>query len=629
MYPKQNGFFYSCGTVYFHRMHPHLKNLLHCVDLEEKEEALRYRLDQSRPLKQLKAEGLVLHPLIITRKGFGFADYPEVSFRISFPPETSLFRDGSAIECFVPGEEPVKGVLLSLEGKSGEFRLYAPDFPEWIEEDGLAIKLAPDTHTTSILKKTLGELENDKRLFRLFTQVHGEPVQVTRLSSKTSYSVRFRNQSLNASQRQAVEAICGQEEIIIVHGPPGTGKTTTLIEAIAQLVKRGEKVLVSAPSNTAVDTIAKGLIRAGCKTLRTGNSNKADPEIMAHTPEGMLKDSKIQREIRQLKIRAEEFRRMALKYKRHYGKAEREQRSLLFKEVKSIRGEIRRLLNYHEEKFFSEAQVIAGTPVGIYESGLAKNICSVLVLDEAGQCAEPLAWAIFPFASRYILAGDHWQLPPTVLSREAAAKGYNQSILEAAVRHCAAVYLLNTQYRMRASIAGFSSAWFYKKMLQSAEHLADSGIHIRFIDTAGTGFREGPGQDGISLRNEGELKLAAEVLQKEGWDPGKTAFISPYSAQVAAAKEIFSGKIRISTIDSFQGQETDYLIVSLVRSNEDGDIGFLKDYRRMNVAITRAREQLVVIGDSSTTGGDPFYAAFLAYAEKTGQYHSAWEYAIW
>ena len=212
---------------------------------------------------------------------------------------------------------------------------------------------------------------------------------------------------------------------------------------------------MSAPSNTAVDNIAKGLIQQNIRLLRVGNASKTDEAIFAHTPEGRLANSKQQKEIKQLKQRAEEFRRMALKYKRSFGKAEREQRQLLFKEVKNLRSEIKKLQAYNEEKLFEEAQVIAGTPIGIYDAGINHLQFATLVLDEAGQCIEPLAWCIFPLADKIVLAGDHWQLPPTVLSMEATKLGLNISILETAIQHTAIIHLLNTQYRMKESIAGF------------------------------------------------------------------------------------------------------------------------------------------------------------------------------
>src|SRR4029078_186961 len=183
-------------------MHPQLQLLLKCIDLEEKEQAQRYRLDQQHTLKTLKAEGLALHPIIVTRKNFGYADYPEINFKLSFPPEANMFRDGAAIECFITGEEPVKGALVSLDGMSGEFRLFAPDFPDWIEDDGVGIKLAPDTRTTEIMKKVLNELEANKPLFKLFEQLHDKAATTVPAAAIENNSLHFRNQKLNESQQQ-------------------------------------------------------------------------------------------------------------------------------------------------------------------------------------------------------------------------------------------------------------------------------------------------------------------------------------------------------------------------------------------------------------------------------------------
>ena len=604
----------------------HIKNLIRCIELEEKEQVKRYSLDQQHTLKSLKAEGLAIHPIAVTRKNFGYADYPEISFRLNFPTETNLFKDGAAIECFCTGEEPVKGVLISLDGKTGEFRLFAPDFPDWIEDDGVGIKLAPDQRTTTIMKTVLNDLENNKPLYKLFEQLHGDVA--TALSATTTATLDFRNKKLNESQQQAVIAITQNENITIVHGPPGTGKTTTLIEAIVQLIKAGEKILVAAPSNTAVDNIAKGLIAQNVAVLRVGNTSKVDETIFQHTPEGRLANSKQQKEIKQLKIRAEEFRKMALKYKRSFGKAEREQRNLLFKEVKNIRTEIKKLQAYNEEKLFAEADVILGTPVGLYDAKINNITFHTLLIDEAGQCIEPLVWTIFPLAQKYVLAGDHLQLPPTVLSNEAARLGLNKSILETSIASIKNVFLLNTQYRMKQAIAGFSSNYFYDGLLQTAAHLTNTGTHITFIDTAGSGFNEVHGSDGMSLQNEGELQIVQKLIATELLNPLATAFISPYAGQVTAAKEMLPKEMRISTIDSFQGQEKEIIILSLVRSNDDGDIGFLKDYRRMNVAITRAKEQLFVIGDSATIGADAFYNTFLTYIEKFGNYRTVWEFEL-
>jgi ATP-dependent RNA/DNA helicase IGHMBP2 len=609
-------------------VHPHIQKLLQCIDLEEKEQVKKYSLDQQHTLKSLKSEGLALHPIVVTRKNFGYADYPEINFRLNFPAETNLFKDGAAIECFFAGEDAVKGILISMEGMSGEFRLFAPDFPDWIEDNGVGIKLAPDQRTTSIMKTVLQELQNNKELYTLFEQLHSNVLKETSPPALTSHSLSFINKHLNHSQQNAVAAITQNKNITIVHGPPGTGKTTTLIEAIVQLIKAGEKILVSAPSNTAVDNICKGLIEKGVLLLRAGNTSKVDETIFLHTLEGKLANSKQQKEIKQLKIRAEEFRKMANKYKRSFGRAEKEQRNLLFKEVKNIRSEIKKLQSYNEQKLYTEANVIAGTPIGLYDAKIKHLTFNTLVIDEAGQCIEPLAWCIFPLAQKIVLAGDHLQLPPTVLSHEAARLGFNQSILEISIATVRNVFLLDTQYRMREAIAGFSGSYFYNGLLQTAAHLKNIGAHIYFIDTAGSGYNEIRGSDGMSLQNKGELLIVQQLLQTESLNPEKTAFISPYAGQIAAAREVLPKEMRISTIDSFQGQEQETILLSLVRSNDEGDIGFLKDYRRMNVAITRAKEKLFVIGDSATIGADNFYNSFLSYIEKYGIYRTVWEFEL-
>jgi len=623
--------FYSYYPAYFHVMavtDQHIKNLLTCIDLEEQEQVQRYSLDKQHSLKVLKAEGLALHPITVTRKNFGYADYPEISFKLSYPVEINLFKDGVAIECFCAGEEPVKGVLLNIDGSSGEFRLFAPDFPEWIEDKHVGIKLAPDQRTTAIMKLTLNNLEANKELYQLFQEIHGTAPVRQQHADGEKQQISFTNKSLNPSQQAAVQAMLANHEMLIIHGPPGTGKTTTLIEGILQLIQQGEKIIVTAPSNTAVDNIAKGLIQKGVAVLRVGNSSKTDALVFAHTPEGKLANSREQKEIKQLKIRAEEFRKMALKYRRSFGKEEREQRNLLFKEVKDIRQQIKKLQAYNEEKLYEQADVILGTPIGLYDADLRHLKCNTLVMDEAGQCIEPLAWCVFPLAQKYILAGDHQQLPPTVMSNEAMKLGFNTSILERVVATRQSVFLLNTQYRMKQPIAGFSNQFFYKGMLMTDEKLLSAAQHLTFIDTAGSGFNEAQGQDGISLWNEGELSVVLKILKTENIQAAQSAFISPYAGQVVAARELLPAAMRVSTIDSFQGQEQHTVIISLVRSNDEGIIGFLKDYRRMNVALTRAKEQLYVIGDSATLGNDAFFIAFLKYMEAHGNYRTVWEWEL-
>lgn len=604
-------------------LHPQQLHLLKCISVEMAEQETRYSITEDSGIKQLRALGVVLHPINVSRKTFGYADYPEISFRLPFECDTSNFKDNSAIECFIEGEEPVKGVLLRLNGKNGEMRLFAPDFPDWIEDKGVGVKLAPDHFTSKTMKEGVKRISEFPEVKYLFDNIHGK--ESFGQSLKLNSEFDFKNKQLNDSQLNAVKAVVENENLVILHGPPGTGKTTTLIESIVQLSKLGKRIVVSAPSNTAVDNVAKGLLANEVNILRVGNTVKVDDDIFPFTPEGKMLASKESKDIKKLKIRAEELRKMSYQYKRKFGKAERDQRRLLMNEVKRIRKEIRDMRNYFDEKLFNTADVVLGTPIGLNNFLSEGTLFDVLIFDEAGQAIEPLAWMLFPYAKSWVLAGDPFQLPPTVLSDEAKKLGFDQSILEHSFRRCENVFFLDTQYRMRQSISDFSSNYFYEGKLKTPKSQSNTSEHIVFYDTAGTGYEEVKGKDGVSLMNEGELDLVKKVIETEAIKLTDLAIISPYSGQVQLAKNELDKRIRISTIDSFQGQENKIVILSLVRSNPDAIIGFLKDYRRMNVAMTRAKEKLIVIGDSSTIGNDDFYAQFLEYMEGVNGYKSAWE----
>jgi len=604
---------------------PHIRFLLDNLALEEKAQVERFSLTDAGGVKALKREGLALHPVKINRKGYGFAEYPEFSFRVPQSQQTDNFRDGTAIELFFENETSVKGILLGINGGNGEARLLAPDFPDWIDDHGAGIKLTPDTKTQEIITEVLQSIDAGSKAeaFPFFAYLHQNNDSFLPEPRKyDTETVGF----LNESQQQALEKINGNEPVVIVHGPPGTGKTTTLVEAIAALVKHGEKVLVTAPSNAATDHIALQLIKRGIPALRIGNQSKMHADLLPYTLEGKLSQGNEQKQLKKMRIQAEEYRKMSHQYKRHFGKDDREQRKRLIQEVKNIRKEIRALQDFYADKWIDEAAVVCGTPIGLHDKALKGKEFNTLVIDEAGQCLESLAWVAIRNVQRLVLAGDHLQLPPTVISAEAERNGYNISFLEVMLARHPEKSLLRTQYRMRQSIVNFPNKYFYEGALETPANLQDKSKHLSFYDTAGTGFQEERSSENSSLTNPGELDIIGKIIETHAFDLAKCVLITPYSGQVALAKEMFPKTLRISTVDSFQGQECETVFISLVRSNDDNNLGFLTDYRRMNVAMTRAKENLIVIGDSSTFGNDHFFAAFLQHCEETAAYGSAWEF---
>jgi predicted DNA helicase len=257
------------------------------------------------------------------------------------------------------------------------------------------------------------------------------------------------------------------------------------------------------------------------------------------------------------------------------------------------------------------------------------------VIDEAGQGIEPAVWVPLLRAERVVMAGDPFQLPPTVKSQEAASKGLTVTLLEKAIKRLHVTTLLNIQYRMHEAIMAYSNRKFYGNELKAHESVAartlGESLPLEFIDTAGCGFEEKSGEDGESRSNPEEITVLRkhfDQLREAASDRWNAAVISPYRAQVELLQQEFAGveDVAVNTIDSFQGQERDVVYISLVRSNEKSEIGFLRDYRRMNVAMTRARKKLVIIGDSATLGKDRFFAEFLEYAESIAGYRTAWEF---
>ena len=448
---------------------------------------------------------------------------------------------------------------------------------------------------------------------------------------------------LNQTQRQAVRFALSARDVALIHGPPGTGKTTTVVEVIRRGVRRGQKVLACAPSNMAVDNIFERLVAAGERAVRLGHPARVMPELRARTLDLLVKDHADVRLSRKLVKEAMGLFRRAGRYTR--ARPEQGARREARHEAKSLLADARRLEAQAVEQILDTADVLCATTTGLSSRILGTRRFDLAVIDEACQSTEPGCWIPLPWCDRVVLAGDHCQLPPTVVSPEAAAEGLAVSLFErlVALHGPSIARRLIVQYRMHEAVMDFSSLEFYDAQLEAdatvAGHvLADlpdvastplTRSPIEFIDTAGASFDEEIEPDGESRLNRREAALACRKVGQLldcGVPSQDIGVISPYAAQVRHLRELLPDSgLEVDSVDGFQGREKEAIVISLVRSNPKGELGFLKDIRRMNVAMTRARRKLLVIGDSATLSGNSFYRRMIDYFEASSAYGTVWE----
>ncbi len=447
---------------------------------------------------------------------------------------------------------------------------------------------------------------------------------------------------LNPSQQEAVRHALAAEDVAIIHGPPGTGKTTTVAALICTAVAHGERILACAPSNLAVDNLAEQLAAAGVPLARLGHPARILPELQSHTLDALVEQQESYRLAKKLRKDAFGLRNQAGKFRR--ARPAPGEKQALRAEAAQMLNEARQLESRAIEQTLDSAAVILSTLTGIDSAILGQRQFDLCVIDEAGQSTEPAAWIPVTRSDRLVLAGDHQQLPPTIVSRQAQEEGFGLSMLERLMRRDdePLARRLDVQYRMNRHIMDFSSVTFYDGALQADASVQDhllcdlpgvlrtdlTETAVTYIDTAGAGYDDSQPADSDSRHNPEEARLAAQKARQlmDANVPGDSiAIITPYSAQVQRLVELLPGDIRIGTVDGFQGREMEAIIISLVRSNREGQIGFLAETRRMNVALTRARRKLIVIGDSATIGNDPFYGRLLDYFDAIGAYHSVWE----
>jgi predicted DNA helicase len=432
-------------------------------------------------------------------------------------------------------------------------------------------------------------------------------------------------------------------DIALIHGPPGTGKTTAVVELIRQAVRDGRRVLACAPSNLAVDNMFERLLAGGNKAVRLGHPARVIPELRGQTLDLLVEKHPDVRLARKLARQAMGLFRQAGRYTR--ARPAPGQRGAARQEAKSLLADARRLECQAVEHILDTADVLCATTTGLDSEVLGTRRFDLAVIDEACQSVEPGCWIPLLRCERVVLAGDHCQLPPTVVSQEAADEGLGVSLFERllGLHGKAIAHRLTVQYRMHRAIMDFSSLEFYEAELVAdaavSEHLLSDlpGVGakpltqspVEFIDTAGASFDEELEPDGESRLNAREAELVCRMVRQlldAGVAAANIAVITPYAAQVRLLRgQLPLSGLEIDSVDGFQGREKEVVVISLVRSNPRGEIGFLGDVRRMNVAMTRARRKLIMVGDGATLSGHPFYRRAIEYMESLGAYRTVWE----
>jgi ATP-dependent RNA/DNA helicase IGHMBP2 len=628
---------------YFERLQALLK-----IEKEEDRQSFQ-RLSTSLPVAARRENGLTWFPVAIRDTEIGRGDYlaieiertthTDILHQLRFGMTAALFSNHDA------KHDRIEGTITHISANKLKLSLRVDELPDWTRNGKLGVDAVFD-------ENSYAEMENALKTANALVGAKDKNILLQILTGSKQPTFNDLKVpvlgTLNPAQSAAVQNILAANELAIVHGPPGTGKTTTLVQAINTMVStEKQQVLVVAPSNAAVDLLSEKLSAEGLNVVRVGNPARVSENQLAVTLDNKMSLHPQMKEIKRLKKQAREFRDMAQKYKRSFGPAEREQRKALFTEARNISIEVERTEQYIVSDVLAKAQVITATLVGANHYTVRQLRFHTVIIDEAAQALEPACFIPILKAEKLVMAGDHYQLPPTIKSAEAARGGLGQTLMEKCVAlYPGSVTLLQEQYRMHKQIMQFSSKEFYNEKLQAhpsvAEHRLFPGDQpLIFIDTAGCGFEEKQEGGGISNPEEANCMLrhlgnyVAQLSEHfSSVSFPSVAVISPYRHQVEWLKEQVAAtttmasvrtSITVNTIDSFQGQERDVVYISLTRSNSDAVIGFLSEVRRMNVAMTRARKKLVVIGDSATIAQFPFYADFIAYAEEVGGYLSAWE----
>lgn len=636
----------------------HFLHLTHLLRGEEREEHFRFQHEilEKKPEEREK-NGQALFRLELLETHYNPSGQKLLTFALANGRPLPRYSLGVGDVVSLSGfQTPVEERSIGTVYEKSRMQItvaFSGRIHAWVErENSFRLEMAENATTYQRMYEALHAVRNTEHSRLAYFRDISLGLKQPRLGDPVDPGkMKFLDPTLNEDQKKAVCLAHEAEDVFLIHGPPGTGKTRVLVEIIAQASQKGETVLVSAPSNAACDHLVECLVKRKIPVTRLGQPARITERVREHTLSYKLARHPYAKMIEENEAKLEQFIRQ--KERRQDRRVMSwEEKKVMYEEMDQLRDDNRDLKAQLFKQVWNASDVIVATHTVCGDPLIKAKVFQWVVLDEATQGMEPSTWIPLLHAGKIVLAGDHCQLPPTVRAFQRGNKGLSFTLFERLhpILPEQSKILLEQQYRMHQDIMNFPSGEFYDKKLKAdpvvAVHtLADlpqvdcesvDTSPVVFLDTAGLGYEEEEEEGTGSRYNIQEAKLVvkeSDRLLRAGVRPDEIALISPYSGQVKLLNHMIHGEkdpdpladLEIDSIDAFQGREKEVVIVSLVRSNIKGQLGFLTDTRRMNVAMTRAKRKLVVIGDSATLCNFPFYEDFLKYVESIQAYRSAWE----
>lgn len=624
------------------------RELQRLVDLWQQEKlAVRRQTRELRdalPFKQRVERGLALKNLRYENTEAGGGQHLYLWFELERPGalEGAQIHVGDPVVLWTSEQQQRQTGVVGRRGQTRVSIVVDHDYARFVEQGGIHLDLEADETTFERGEAALKRFLSDKKLAPLRELLFGEAEP----SFGPRPEVALKDQRLNPTQRAAVSLALAAEQVALIHGPPGTGKTRTLVEVVRQHLGLGRSILVTAASNTAVDHLTRQLLAQGVKPLRLGHPTRVAEDLRPRTLETQMQTTEEYQLARQWQNEARLLREKFHKDQARSGRGAQSRDWMI--RANRLNADARRSLKEARAKVLRRARVVCTTAAGADSQLLGSEPYDVVVLDEATQAPDPVALAALCRGKRAVLAGDPCQLPPTIVDPDAARGGLSSTLFERASRRWSseATHLLTVQYRMHAVLMKFPSESMYQGRLEADPSVADRTLEAlpgvvpdparqtpwTLVDTSGTGWDEAVEPESLSTFNAEHAERTAQEVRRlltRGVPARDMAAITPYGAQVRLLRRLLadavSAGLEIGTVDGFQGREKEAIVVDLVRSNAEGALGFLNDTRRTNVALTRAKCCLVVVCDGSTLAKHPYYQALLARAEADGVWETCFD----